>query len=188
MNNYDTLKSLMQIKKLIKQANSGRSGAQRALYDLTCAQLNSVALRYVVERSLAEDVLQESYIRIFKSLKSFDYRDDRSTLAWMKRITVTESLRLLKKRKRWTTADQSTTTELTITTDYSATGDITAALSQLSDRQRIVFNMYALEGFNHDEIAIHLGIAASSSRALLSRARSILKTTLTKRPKYEHVR
>jgi len=83
MNNYDTLKSLMQIKKLIKQANSGRSGAQRALYDLTCAQLNSVALRYVVERSLAEDVLQESYIRIFKSLKSFDYRDDRSTLICM---------------------------------------------------------------------------------------------------------
>ena len=57
----------MRIKKLIKQAKSGRSEAQRALYDLTCAQLNSVALRYVVERSLAEDVLQESYIRIFKS-------------------------------------------------------------------------------------------------------------------------
>ena len=178
----------MRIKKLIKQAKSGRSEAQRALYDLTCAQLYSVALRYVVERSLAEDVLQESYIRIFKSLKSFEYRDERSTLAWMKRITVTESLRLLKKRKRWTASDQSNPTDLTISTDYNATDDITSALTKLSDRQRIVFNMYAIEGYNHDEIASHLNIAASSSRALLSRARSILKNTLTKRTKYEQVR
>ena len=178
----------MHIKKLITQAKTGRSGAQKELYELTCARLNSVALRYVVDRSLAEDVLQESYIRIFKNLQQFDYRDDPSTLAWMKRITVTEALRLLKKRKRWNALDQSSTSSIVLSIDYNATDDITEALTRLTDRQRIVFNMYAIEGYNHEEIATQLSIATSSSRALLSRARGILKSTLTTTPKHEQVR
>jgi len=95
----------MNLKTLITEARKGTKKAQQMLFQTTCAQLNSVALRYVADQSLAQDVLQETYIRVFKHLDKFEYRDDASTLAWMKRITATEALRLIKKRKRWQETD-----------------------------------------------------------------------------------
>jgi len=177
----------MTLATLINKACKGDPKAHRDLYDCTSSKLHSVALRYVVDHSLAADVLQESYIRIFKQLNKFEYRDDNSALAWMKRITATESLRLIKKRKRWLLNDSKGVTEETVSPDAFQSDHIMQALLQLSPKQRIVFNMFAIEGYNHKEIAQHLGIAESSSRALLTRARVQLQSIMTKIKTYEKV-
>lgn len=176
----------MNLEALITEAKKGTEKAQKMLFQTTCAQLNSVAIRYVADQSLAEDVLQETYIRIFKNLESFEFRDDISTLAWMKRITATEALRLIKKRKRWQESDVHSSALVTSSTAF-ANDHIMKALLQLPAKQRIVFNMYAIEGYNHREIGKELGLAESSSRALLTRARTQLQSIITKKRSYEKV-
>ena len=177
----------MHLKTLIQESSNGKEAAQKLLFHQTSTQLNSVAIRYVVDKSLAQDVLQETYIRIFKNLKQFEYVDDNSALAWMKRIAATESLRLLKKRKRWNATDNLHSSDAISDLDAYATDEIMQALLILPHRQRLVFNMYVIEGYSHREIANHLDIAESSSRALLTRARTHLQSIISKKKAYEQV-
>lgn len=177
----------MHLKTLIQESSNGKEAAQKLLFHQTSAQLNSVAIRYVVDKSLAQDVLQETYIRIFKNLKQFEYVDENSALAWMKRITATESLRLLKKRKRWNTTDQIHPSDMVTESDAYATDEIMQALLILPPKQRLVFNMYVIEGYSHREIATQLELAESSSRALLTRARTHLQSIISKKKAYEKV-
>jgi len=177
----------MHLKTLINQAQQGKEAAQKLLFIQTSGLLNSVAIRYVIDSSLAEDVLQETYIRIFKNLKKFDYVDEVSTLAWMKRITATESLRMIKKRKRWIETDSLHRDNKPIQIDAYATDEIMQALLILPPKQRLVFNMHVIEGYSHREIAAHLELAESSSRALLTRARSHLQSIISKKKVYEKV-
>ena len=143
----------MKLKTLVQSSQAGDKSAQRKLFEDTCDRLNSVALRYVLDASLAQDVLQEAYIRIFKGLSKFEYQDDVSTLAWMKRITVTECLRLIKKRKRWMLTDNASVQHHMEEAYDPVNDDIVRALLSLSPKARLVFNMYAIEGYSHKEIA-----------------------------------
>lgn len=176
----------MILKKTIQQAQQGQAKAQRLLFELTCDRLKSVAMRYVAEGSLAEDVLQEAYIRIYKHLKEFEYINDAATYGWMSQIVATESLRIIKKNKRWTELNQQVNPKMIV--DASLFEDeLYRVLMMLPVQQRLVFNMHALEGYSHKEIADHLNIAESSSRSLLSRARADLQSQIIKNQSYAKV-
>lgn len=164
----------MSLKTNIDQIKRGSSKAEKELFDASSHHLMTVALRYVVDQSAARDVLQESYIRIFQKLHQFQYETEVATLAWMKRITAREAIRWLKKQQRWKRTDTQLT-EQTISKEHPMfNDDLYQNLLVLATDQRLVFNMYAIEGYSHKEIAKKLQIAESSSRSLLSRARKIL--------------
>ena len=108
-------------------------------------------------------------------------------MAWMKRITVTESLRIIKKRKRWLEISSMQDAAPSTMPKAFENDEILKALLSLSPKERIVFNMHIIEGYSHKEISHHLGIAESSSRSLLTRARTRLQTIIIKNATYEKV-
>ena len=180
----------MTLRELITYCKKGRTKAQRALFDLTCDQLKSVAMRYVVDSSAAEDVLQESYIRIFKGIDQFQYVNDAATHGWMRRITTTEALRYLKKNRNWHRAmNDGIEMEMpTVEQDHALFRDeLFQLLMALPLNQRMVFNLAIIEGYSHKEIAEQLGIAVSSSRSLLTRARALLQSRIIKNDSYANV-
>ncbi len=174
----------MILKKIISAASKGNARAQRQLFDLTCDQLKSVALRYVADHSIAEDILQETYLRIFSNLPQFQYINDSATYGWLRQITATEAIRYIKKSKRWT-ASTALNAQDNTTFNHVFEDELYAILLTLPDQQRLVFNMHAIEGYTHREIAQKMDIAESSSRSLLTRARAQLKLQLTKIKSYE---
>lgn len=171
----------MSLKTNIDLIKRGSQKAEKALFDTSAHQLMTVALRYVVDQSAARDVLQESYIRIFQKLSQFQYENEVATLAWMKRITAREAIRWLKKQQRWQMTDTQVQ-QTTITEEHPMfNDDLYKSLLVLATDQRLVFNMHAIEGYSHKEIADKLQIAESSSRSLLARARKKLVEHLKKK-------
>jgi RNA polymerase sigma-70 factor (ECF subfamily) len=177
----------MMLKKLIREIQKKRSKAERQLFDATTERLMAVALRYVVDQHVARDVLQESYIRIFKGLKKFEYSSEAECWSWMNRIVAREALRWIKKSKRWNEIKQNGSSPLiSISPEHPCYEDEKFnMLKCLRPEERFVFNLYALEGYSHKEIAEEMELAESSSRSLLTRARKKLQTQIQKMNNYE---
>ena len=164
----------MQLKTIIENIQRGSATAEKSLFIASHRHLMTVALRYVVDKAAAKDVVQESYIRIFNTLSTFRYESEAATMAWMRRITAREAIRWLKKQQRWQNVDIQPFAG-TITENHPMfADDLYKSLLILPTDQRLVFNMHAIEGYSHKEIAEKLDIAVSSSRSLLTRARKKL--------------
>ena len=133
-------------------------------------------MRYVMDEQAARDILQESYIRIFSSIKKFNYQSEAETWSWLQKIVVHEGLRWIKKNKRWAkmrNVERNSLAENQVNHLYH--DDKLELLKCLRKEERVVFNMYAIEGYSHKEIAEVLGMAVGSSRSLLTRARKKLR-------------
>jgi len=177
----------MNLENIIANATKGKPQFQRQLFELTCDGLKSVALRYVSDESASDDILQESYVRIFQKLKSFSYINDAATHGWMRQITATEAIRYIKKSKRWREVESGVEQNQTTENLELFKDELYIILQSLPLKQRLVFNMFAIEGYSHKEIALQLGIETSSSRSLLTRARAHLQSKLLKEKAYEKV-
>ncbi len=177
----------MTLQQSIEQSKKGDKLAQRMLFELSCDFLKGVALRYAVDESVADDILQEAYIRIFKNIIKFTYVNDAASMGWMRQITATESIRYLKKSKRWHQLSSEGSSQHKSVSTQAFEDEMYKMLLGLPDRQRLVFNMAAIEGYSHKEIAQELEIAESSSRSLLTRARFFLQSQLKKNDSYEKV-
>ena len=134
-----------------------------------------VCLRYMKEESVAQDVLQESFIRIFTNIKH--YNKTGSFEAWLRRIVVTSALMELRKTRKQAFkvelesnhSDQlNENAPVEIKLDEA---DILEMINRLPDHYRLIFNLYIIEGFTHAEIADMLDIKESTSRTKLTRAR-----------------
>ena len=131
------------------------------------------------DETKAQDILQETFIRIFKSFKTYD--PEKGALStWMRRIAVNCALKSLKKKS----LEVSNLSVLDYEEKYSVAPDVISKLSHddllnlvqnLPDGYRQVFNLSVIEGYSHKEIAVMLGIAAVSSRSNLSRAKQLLR-------------
>lgn len=142
----------------------------------------NVSLRILNRREEAEDVLQESFVKMFQSLDSFQGRS--SFGAWFKRIVVNRSLNHLKKRKVQYVevkeeilglfdAEEEEVKEYPVTVEQ-----VQKALKELPDGYRVVFTLYMFEDYSHKEIANELGITVSTSKSQLNRAKSKIRTFL----------
>lgn len=141
-----------------------------------------VCMRYAPSREVAEDLLQEGFYQVFKDLKQF--RGEGELGGWINRIMVRTSLNYLRKQRRLgvqqTELAQQTDSfdgEASVLSDFGA-NHIMKILQALPPGYRAVFNLYAIEGYTHKEIAAQLNIAESSSRSQYVRARQLLQKML----------
>ncbi len=167
--------------ELIKQCIKGKARYQRKLYDKYSPKVYAVCYRYAKNGDDAQDILQETFIRVFNSLKSF--KGDGSFEGWIRRIAVNCSIRhyekAIKKIDRTTIdPDMDFGNSEDILSSINA-DEIINLINQLPDGFRVVFNMYAIEGYSHKEIGEALGITDSSSRSQLTRARKLLMEQVT---------
>lgn len=138
-------------------------------------------MRYIGDRILAEDILQEGFITLFMRLDS--YKGDGSFEGWARRIFVTTALMELRKKDALKMSDELDTVR-GMKADLPSQGEnigykeLMKLVMELPAGFRTVFNMYAVEGYSHKEIADMLGISESTSRTQFSRARALLQSRI----------
>lgn len=163
--------------QLIRALRGSDPKAQRVLYEKFSGKLMSVCLRYVGDRMTAEDILVQGFMKIFDSVSQF--REEGSFEGWMRRIMVNEALAYLRQQRR--ILDNVGIEEATAIPDYGyadqnlEASEIMEMIGKLPFGYRTVFNLYAIEGFAHQEIAEMLGITESTSKSQLHRARAHLQ-------------
>jgi len=140
-------------------------------------------MSYAGDRTMAQDILQESFIKIFNKIKEF--KSEGSLEGWLRRIVANTAIDHLRQKQR--TQDYISDREEIKEESKEADGlenlqtqDILKQVSKLPDGARLVFNLYALEGYTHKEIAQKLNITEGTSKSQFNRARKLLMTWLNK--------
>lgn len=168
--------------KLITALKRGESRAHKVVYERFAGKMLAVCTRYCANRADAEEVMLDGFMRVFEKIGQF--REEGSFEGWMRRIMVTESLMFLRKSKQW--RQEVLVEEVNTEPDYEWAdtalheNDLLRIVNQLPDGYRTVFNLYAIEGYAHAEIAQVLGISEGTSKSQLSRARLLLQANLKK--------
>jgi RNA polymerase sigma factor (sigma-70 family) len=164
--------------ELISACAAGDRSAQKRLYTLLVPYLNAICKRYLQDTSHAQDVLQESFIRIFTNLRQYDAALS-NFKTWSARITINCCLKQNGKTLRNTTIDlASAPVELAIPPEVIkllSDEDMLLILRKMPEQFALVFNLYCIDGFSHAEIADMLGIEPSLSRQRLLRGREWLR-------------
>jgi len=168
---------------LIAKCKRNDQKAQMQLYDMYCKAMYITAYNFINQKDIAEDMMQESFIKAFQKIESFDGKVLFG--AWLKRIVINQCLDWLKKRKlRVVSIDKEYIqiseedhweVEDTITVDQ-----IRESIEELDDKHKTVLKLYLLEGYDHQEIAQILNITEVSSRSILFRGKNKLKDLLKK--------
>lgn len=164
---------------MLRECIAGDRKAQQGLYDLFAPMVYAICLRYMGNSDDAKDMLQDTMVKFYQ--KAGEFRFQGSLEGWVKRIGVNACLDQLKKNKAKFTTD--------IENAFGLSGDVNAAqpletkdlmrlLSTLPDGYRTVFNLYAIEGFSHGEIAALLNISENTSKSQLFKARKWLQAKL----------
>ena len=173
---------MQNLPNIIKLAIDGNAEAQRELYEEHRVYWYMLCMRYGKSKTQADDIFQEGLIKVYKDLYQFD--DGKSAFrTWSSRVMVHSALRYLKKYTWLDTLsleEEASHYEDTDETVYSklAARELTMVVQQLPIGYRLVFNMYAIEGYSHKEIAAELGISDGTSKSQLSKARKYLRNKL----------
>jgi RNA polymerase sigma factor (sigma-70 family) len=167
--------------ELLNDCRLGNRIAQKQLYDKYSALMLGISYRYMQNIEEAEDVLQDSFIKIFKHI--VDFKGDGSFEGWCKRILINTALNHIKKNKRINEELEidkvvGLETESVINIENYDSKIIIGCMNKLPEGYKIILNMYAIEGYSHKEIADELGIAESTSRSQFLRAKASLKKEL----------
>ena len=167
--------------KLIESCRKGDRAAQKVLYDRLAPRMFSLCIRYVGDRDLAQDMLQEGFITLFTRLDS--YKGEGSFEGWARKIFVTTVLMELRRKDTLKMSEdlesvRGMKTEVTSQMQNIGYKDLMRLISELPPGFRTVFNMYAIEGFSHQDIGDMLGISETTSRTQLSRARTWLQNKI----------
>ena len=172
-------------RRLIRDIMKGNRMAMQELYNLTVRNMTAVCSRYIIDQNDVNDVLQESYLKVFSGIGAFTSHDGGSLVAWIRRIVVNEALQLLRRKKllnQLVSLDdvEDEPEDLTVTeqvTNYVSSidiGNLMELVQQLPDGYRTIFNLYAIEKLPHSKIASMLGISEGTSASQYHRARKLL--------------
>jgi RNA polymerase sigma factor (sigma-70 family) len=166
--------------QLVKALQQGDAKAQRHLYDKYSARLLAVCVRYVGDSMEAEDVMIEGFMKIFERIGQ--YRGEGSFEGWMRRLMTNEALMYLRSRRQieiaLDTPDALQAANVAWADAALDASELLAIVAKLPTGYRTVFNLYAIEGYSHAEIAEQLGITESTSKSQLHRARALLQEML----------
>ena len=173
----------MDDETLVQKCVSGNGEAQRELFDRFSPLMLGVAMRYIKDKERAEDVLQDGFIKVYKNLHRFEHKG--SLEGWIRRIVVNTALDQLRKNKKNINDLHLDDSNFEIVQKSDAIGKLEAEvlmeiIQKLPDGYRVVFNMFAIEGYSHKEISEELNISESTSKSQYSRAKSVLRKTLKK--------
>tara|TARA_R110002051_G_scaffold2023_2_gene10677 strand:+ start:150 stop:698 length:549 start_codon:yes stop_codon:yes gene_type:complete len=165
----------VSLEQLITDCKRQKSKAQEALYRQFAGTLFSVALKYARNYSEAEDILQESFIIIFQKVGQFKSKG--SFEGWLKRIVINSALQRYRKQAVFEIINEENIEEADVEVDDDEIplNFLLQIVQELPDRYRLVFNLYALDGYSHKEISKMLEIKEGTSKSNLARARMILK-------------
>lgn len=176
---------------LVDRCKNNDRQAQHKIYELYAKSMFNACYRIVNQYDEAQDVLQESFIKMYKQIDA--YREESSFGAWFKRIVVNDSLNYIKKRKR----NQLKLELLKNETKYenleveeenipqASIVEVQNAMELLPEGYRIVFTLFLFEDYSHKEIANELGITESTSKSQLNRAKKKMKELIMNSKSYE---
>lgn len=173
----------MDDSTLIKECVNGNARAQRLLFDKFARKMFSVCLRYAKNEEQAEDVLQDGFVKVFVKLK--DFKNEGSLEGWIRRIMVNTALDQIRKNSKQLGDTNIDDVGYKIeNNDFIVENmmaeDLMKMVQAMPDGYKVVFNMFAIEGYSHSEIADTLGISENTSKSQYSRARAYLRERLEK--------
>ena len=167
----------MGIEKLIKDCKKGKPKAQKELYDKYAPVFLGICYRYFPHYDIANDILQDSFIKIFKNINK--YKGTGSFEGWMKRICINTALSELRKNKKVQFVE-----DFQFEDSHSITpgneNDIIELITQLPDGYREIFNLHGVEGYSFKEIAELMSITEGNVRVKYHRARKKMQEILEK--------
>ena len=153
---------------------------QELLYKALAPRMLAVCMRYARDKDEAQDILQEGFIKMFKNAANF--RSEGNLEGWIRRIMVHCAISRYRKLKPMVLVEDFAEENNAFHSGYNAHGlevkDMMNMMQKLPKTYRSVFNMYAIEGYSHQEIGCKLGISELLSRTNLCRARAILKDAI----------
>lgn len=182
------MKILTELEQLISACKKGKRDAQSKLYQMYAPKLFGVSLRYSRDQTEAEDTLHEAFVNIFSKIEQYSGKG--SFEGWMRRIVVNLALEKYRNRYRMQTVE-----DIGIYDSRTVGDDVYDSLNaeqlmklihELPPRYKMVFNLYAIEGYTHKEIGDIMGIDEGTSKSNLSRARKILQDRIFEIGYIEH--
>ena len=167
----------MNENELIRGCQNMDGTAQHRLFQIYAGRLMTICRRYANDSHEAEDMLQEAFMKIFKHIKQ--YKSIGSFEGWIRRITVNAAIQVLQRRKiRFIEIErvqfEPESPVNSVLSDLDAE-DLLKVIGLLPDGYRTVFNLFAVEGYSHEEISRMLKIRIATSRSQLSKARAMLR-------------
>ncbi|MFT3910942.1 MAG: RNA polymerase sigma factor [Ferruginibacter sp.] len=172
----------MNYQQLIQQAKDGDPAAEKALYDHLSGTFFSMCCRYVKNEADAEERMADGFFIFFKKLQYFKYESDGALYAYLAEIMVRECVHQLRKKQVFNIIAEPIETDAVLDHDMLdklSTEKIQAIICTLPEQARIIFNLYVVEGWQHNEIADILGISTGTSKSQFARARQLLQKKLS---------
>ena len=168
----------MSLEQLIANCKKNDAQAQSQLYKLYANKLYSICLKYSRNKAEAEDTLHDSFVTIFNKIDQ--YKGKGSLEGWIKRITINTALMRYRSAGVFDIVNEEQLQDIAVDLDDDdiSIDYLLRIIQELPDRYRLVFNLYALDGYSHKEISKLLEISTGTSKSNLSRARLILKTKI----------
>jgi RNA polymerase sigma factor (sigma-70 family) len=167
-------------ESLIEGCIRGKRDCQEQLYRFYSPKMFGICLRYASDYHMAEDILQEGFIKIFMNIDR--YKGSGSFEGWLKRIFINTAIEQFRKTFRFDEYGATGESEELKTENAwqkLSSQDLLAMVQKLSPGYRTVFNMYAIEGYSHKEISELLNISEGTSKSQLARARVLLQKMLS---------
>jgi len=163
------------LERLIKQCANNDRKAQKEIYQLFSGKLFSICLKYSKNKQEAQDNFQDGFIVIFEKIGQFNFKG--SFEGWLKRVMINTVLLKYRKKNVLNIVTEEIPDEVIVDVDDDeiSLDFLLNLINELPDRYRMVFNLYALDGYSHKEISEMMLIAEGTSKSNLARARAILK-------------
>ena len=173
-------------KELIGLAVENNRHAQQKIYAKFSPKMLSVCRQYVKDLHHAEDIMITAFMKVFTNLKNFEHKG--SFEGWIRRIMINECISYIRVQKQVRFIEDENYSEESFndTESQFAIDDIQFLIDSLPDGYRMIFNLYAIEGFKHQEIATMLGINEGTSKSQLSHARKMLKEQIMRLKNYSY--
>ena len=169
----------MSEDELIKGCIRDEAPCQKEVFDRYSSRMLGVCQRYARNNADAEDILQDSFIKVFSKISQF--KSEGSFEGWIRRIVVNTAIkkysltRYNKEITGYEVSDHLQPAAEPVAYGHLTEKDLMALINNLPDGYRLIFNLYVIEGYQHDEIATMLGIQAGTSRSQLVKARTMLQ-------------
>ena len=172
--------------EIIKLAVENNRHAQQLIYTKFAPKMLSVCRQYVKDLHHAEDLMITAFMKVFTNLKNFEHKG--SFEGWIRRIMVNECISYIRAQKKVSFLEDEQYKESGfngIESNFNV-DEIQFLVDSLPDGYKMIFNLYAIEGYKHQEIAEMLGISEGTSKSQLSHARKMLQDNIIKLKKYQN--
>ena len=173
-------------RDIIALAVDNNRHAQQKIYSKHAPKMLSICRQYVKDVQQAEDIMITAFMKVFTNLKNFEHKG--SFEGWIRRIMVNECISFIRVQKKVNFLEDEFFVEDAFNNieSHFSVEDIQTLIDSLPDGYKMVFNLYAIEGFKHQEIAKMLGINEGTSKSQLSHARKMLRDEINKLKNYEN--